>query len=119
MKRFAVCAAVFICLASLSYGQNINKTRYKETSLADYLAAGAVKERTDTELFKMEFTFVLQAANSVAVQDANDTLHRFESERKLNFERGDEIVLYVHSTHSEEGAWEIEAIDLAERKPAS
>jgi hypothetical protein len=118
MKRFAVCAAVFICLAGLSYGQTINKTRYRETSLADYLAAGAVKERTDTELFKMEFTFVLQAANSVAVQDAEDTLHRFDSAKALDFERGDEIVLYVHAAHSEEGFWETEAIDLAERKPA-
>jgi hypothetical protein len=118
MKRFAVVVIIFVSLASAAYGQDINKARYKETRLADYLAAGTEKERTDTELFKMSFTFVLQVANSVAVQDEEDTLHRFASEKKLDFERGDEIVLYVHSTHSEEGSWETEAIDLAERKAA-
>jgi hypothetical protein len=117
MKRLVVFVVIFVSLAGASYGQNVNKTRYKAISLAEYVAAGA-KEQTGIELFKLDCTFVLQAANSVAIQDADNTLHRFESEKKLNFERGDEIVLYVHATHSEEGFWEAEAIDLAERKPA-
>jgi hypothetical protein len=119
MKRYAVVVVLLAALAAGVYGQNIDKTRYKEISLADYLAAGDVKERTDTELFKLDFKFLLQAANSVAVQDADDTLHRFASEKKLSFERGDELVLYVRSTHAAEGYWETELIDLAEPKPAA
>ncbi|MDR0597975.1 MAG: hypothetical protein LBG14_05650 [Treponema sp.] len=121
MKRCAVFVAVFVTLLAAVHGQAIkgfDKTRYKEISLKDYMAAGNVKERTDTELFKMNFKFLLQAANSVAVKDAEDALHRFASEKKLDFERDDELVLYVRSTHSEEGYWETEIIDLAEPKPA-
>jgi hypothetical protein len=121
MKRYAVCGVILVTLLAVAHGQNvkgIDKTRYKEISLADYLKAGNAKERTDTELFKMDFKFLLQAANSVAVQHTDDTLHRFASEKKLDFERGAELVLYVRSTHSEEGYWETEIIDLAEPKPA-
>jgi hypothetical protein len=117
MKRCVVFVIIFATLLGAVYGQNINKTRYKEIGLQEYLAAGNVKERTDTELFKMNFKFVLQAANSVAVQDAENTLHRFTSEKKLDFERGVELVLYIRSTHAEEGGWETEFIDLAEPKP--
>jgi hypothetical protein len=118
MKGCAVVVVIFVALASAAYGQNINKTRYREINLADYVAAGKALERTDTEFFKMSFKFVLQAANSVAVKDAEGTLHRFASEKKLDFERDTELVLYVSSTHAAEGAWETERIDLAELKPA-
>ena len=118
MKRYALCAVIFVTALAAAQGQNIDRARYREISLADYVAAGNLKERTDTELFKMEFKFVLQAANSVAVQDADDTLHRFESEKKLDFQRGDELVFYVRSTHAAEGYWETELVDLAEPKPA-
>jgi hypothetical protein len=117
MKRCAVFVAIFVSFLTAAQGQNINKARYKAVSLPDYLAAGNVKERTDTELFKMDFKFLLQAANSVAVQDTDNTLHRFASEKKLDFERGAEIILYIRSTHAEEGYWETELIDLAEPKP--
>jgi hypothetical protein len=116
MKRYAVLVVILTTLWGAAYGQAVNKTRYKETGLQEYLAAGKAKERTDTELFRMEFQFVLQAANSVAVKDAEDTLHRFASEKKLDFERDAEIVLYVRSTHSADGYWETEIIDLAEPK---
>jgi hypothetical protein len=116
MKRCAAFVVIFATLLGAAYGQTINKTLYKETGLQEYLAAGNVKERTDTELFKMGFKFVLQAANSVAVQDADNALHRFASEKKLDFERGAEIVLYICATHSAEGYWETELIDLAEPK---
>ena len=119
MKRCAVFVVIFVTLLAAVHGQNINKTRYREISLKDYVAAGNVKERTDTELFRMNFKFLLQAANSVAVQDADNDLHRFASEKKLDFERGDELVLYIRSTHSEEGYWETEIIDLAELKADS
>jgi hypothetical protein len=121
MKSRAVFVVIFVSLLAAAHGQNakgINKTRYKEISLADYLEAGNVKERTDTELFKMDFKFLLQAANSVAVQDEDNTLHRFESEKKLDFERGAELVLYIRSTHAEDGYWETELVDLAEPKAA-
>jgi hypothetical protein len=118
MKRYTVVVVIFVMVlaAVQGQGQNINKSRYQEISLAEYVAAGNVKERTDTELFKMEFKFVLQAANSVAVQDAEGALHRFESEKKLDFQRGAEIVLYISSTHAEDGYWETERINLAEPK---
>jgi hypothetical protein len=119
MKRCAVFAVMFATALLAVHGENINKTRYQEISLAEYVAAGKAKERTDTELFKMDFKFVLQAANSVAVQAEDDTLHRFESKKKLDFERGDALVLYVRSTHAEEGYWETEIIDLAEPKADS
>jgi hypothetical protein len=117
MKRCAVFVIIFVMVLAAVQGQDargINKIRYKEISLAEYVAAGNVKERTDTELFKMDFKFVLQAANSVAVQDADGALHRFESKTKLDFQRGDELVLYIRSTHAEDGYWETELIDLAE-----
>jgi hypothetical protein len=117
MKRCAVFVVIFAALAAAAYGQNINKTRYREISLSDYVAAGTVKERTDTEFFKMNFIFVLQAANSVAVKDAEGALHRFASEKKLGFERDTELILYIRSTHAAEGSWETELIDLAELKP--
>jgi hypothetical protein len=119
MKRLAVSAAIFLVLfsAGAAHGQNINKTQYRAISLADYVAAGTAKERTDTELFRMDFKFLLQAANSVAVQDADDTMHRFISEKKLDFERETELVLYIRATHAAEGFWETEIIDLAEPKP--
>jgi hypothetical protein len=119
MKRCAVVVALFAVVLSAVHGQTIDKTKYQEISLADYVAAGNVRERTDTELFKMDFTFLLQAANSVAVRDAEDVLHRFASEKKLDFERSAEIVLYVRSTHAVDGYWETETIDLAEPKPAA
>jgi hypothetical protein len=121
MKRYAVFGVMALSLLAAAHGQDqkgFNKTRYKEITLAEYVEAGKVKERTDTELFKMDFKFVLQAANSVAVQDADNTLHRFASEKKLDFERGAELVLYVRSTHAEDGSWETELIDLAEPKAA-
>jgi hypothetical protein len=120
MKGRAIVVFIFLSLLTAIHGQDVkgvNKARYKEISLADYLAAGSVKERTDTELFKMDFQFLLQAANSVAVQDADNTLHRFESEKKLDFERGAELVLYIRSTHAVDGYWETELVDLAEPKP--
>jgi hypothetical protein len=119
MKRYAVVAGIFITAlaAAQGQGQEINKTRYREISLAEYVAAGNVKERTDTELFKMDFKFVLQAANSVAVEDAEGALHRFGSEKKLDFQRGEELTLYVRSTHAEDGYWETELVDLAEPRP--
>jgi hypothetical protein len=110
---------MLVSLLGTAQGQSINKARYKEVDVQGYLAAGEAKERTDTELFKMEFKFVLQAANSVAVHDAENTLHRFTSEKKLDFERGVELVLYIRSTHAEEGGWELEIIDLAELKADS
>ncbi|MDR3123399.1 MAG: hypothetical protein LBU16_06425 [Treponema sp.] len=119
MKRCAVFVVIFVTLAAAVHGETIDKSLYKEITLTDYAAAGDAKERTDTELFKMEFKFVLQAANSVAVQDVDNTMHRFSCEEKLGFERGAHIVLYISSTHSEEGYWEIEAIDLAELKADS
>jgi hypothetical protein len=119
MKRCVVFAVIFVSLLGAAHGQNINKARYKAIGIQEYLAAGKVAERTDTELFKMEFKFVLQAANSVAVQDAEDTLYRFTSEKELNFERGAALVLYIRSTHAEEGGWELEIIDLAEPKAGS
>jgi hypothetical protein len=119
MKRLVVVTAVFMALlsAGAAHGQTINKAQYKATSLEDYVAAGNVKERTDTELFKMDFKLLLQVANSVAVEDADEVMHRFTSEKKLDFERGAELVLYIRSTHSAEGFWETEAIDLAEPRP--
>ncbi|MDR1248372.1 MAG: hypothetical protein LBK63_03620 [Treponema sp.] len=119
MKRFVVVTVVFLAVLGAAHGQNINKAQYKAISLADYVAAGNVKERTDTELFKMDFKFLLQAANSVAVQDAEDAMHRFISEKKLDFERGAALVLYIRSTHSVEGFWETELIDLAELRAGS
>jgi hypothetical protein len=121
MKRLVVVTAVFLTLLSAGavHGQNINKARYKEISLADYVAAGKVKERTDTELFKMHFKFLLQAVNIVAVQDTDETLYRFTSEKALDFKRDEELVLYIRSTHSAEGFWETELIDLAEPKTGS
>jgi hypothetical protein len=119
MKRLVVFTAIFLTLlsAGVVHGQNINKTRYKEISLADYVAAGKVKERTDTELFKMNFKYLLQAVNIVAVQDADETLYRFTCEKTLDFEREADLVLYIRATHSAEGYWETELIDLAEPKP--
>jgi hypothetical protein len=117
MKRLVVCVVIFLTLLSAGHGQNINKTRYKEISLADYVAAGKAKERTDTELFKMNFKFLLQAVNIVAVQDADETLYRFTSEKALAFARETELVLYIRATHSAEGFWETEIIDLAEPRP--
>ena len=119
MKRYAVVVGIFVTAlaAAQGQGQEINKTRYREISLAEYVAAGNVKERTDTELFKMDFKFVLQAANSVAVEDAEGALHRFGSEKKLDFQRGAELTLYVRSTHAEDGYWETELVDLAEPRP--
>jgi hypothetical protein len=119
MKRCAVFVVIFVSLLGTAHGQSINKAKYKAIGVQEYQAAGAVKERTDTELFKMEFKFVLQAANSVAVQDAKNTLYRFTSDKKLNFERGTALVLYISSTHAEAGGWEKEIIDLAEPKPRS
>jgi hypothetical protein len=121
MKRFVVCAVVFLTLLSAGavHGQNINKAQYKEISLADYVEAGKAKERTDTELFKMSFKFLLQAVNIVAVQNADETLYRFTSEKTLDFERDTDLVLYIRSTHSAEGFWETELIDLAEPKAGS
>ncbi|WP_010253669.1 hypothetical protein [Treponema primitia] len=116
MKRLAVLIVIFGIAFNAVYAQNINKTQYKEISLADYKAAGDVKERDDTERFKLNVKFLLQAANSVAVQDTEDKLQRFESEKTLGFERGQELVLYVHSTHLPDGGWETEIIDLAEKK---
>jgi hypothetical protein len=121
MKRLVVCTAVFLTLLSAGavHGQNINKTQYKAISLADYVEAGKATERTDTELFKMNFKFLLQAVNIVAVQDADETLYRFTSEKALGFERNTELVLYIRSTHSAEGFWETELIDLAEPNAGS
>jgi hypothetical protein len=116
MKRLTVLIIVFGIVLNTVYAQNIDKTRYKEISLTDYKAAGLVMERSDTELFKLTAKFLLQAANSVAVQDNENNLQRFVSEKPLNFERSQEIVLYVRATHSPEGFWEIETIDLAEKK---
>jgi hypothetical protein len=67
-------------------------------------------------LFKLTVKFLLQASNSGAVQDNENNMQRFVSEKPLNFERNQEIVLYVRSIHSPEGFWETEAIDLAEKK---
>jgi hypothetical protein len=119
MKRLVVFTVVFLTLLSAEavHGQNINKAQYKAISLADYVAAGKAKERTDTELFKMDFKFLLQAVNIVAVQDTDETLYRFTSEKTLDFERNTELVLYIRATHSAEGFWETEIIDLAESKP--
>jgi hypothetical protein len=114
MKRYAVLGFLCIGLLASACGQTIDKSRYKEISLADYLAAGKTKERTDTELFKMEAKFLLQAANSVAVQTSDLAMHRFASETQLDFERGAELVLYIRATHSADGYWETERIDLAE-----
>jgi hypothetical protein len=120
MKRLVVVIAVFLTLlrAGAVHGQNINKAQYKEISLADYKEAGEAKERTDTELFKMRFKFLLQVENIVAVQDA-DKMHSFKSEKTLDFERNTELILYIRSTHSAEGFWETELIDLAEPKTGS
>jgi hypothetical protein len=116
MKRLMVLFIVFGIALNAVYAQNIDKTRYKEISLTDYKAAGEVLERSDTEQFKLTVKFLLQASNSVAVQDNANNMQRFVSEKPLNFERNQEIVLYVRSTHSPEGFWETETIDLAEKK---
>jgi hypothetical protein len=116
MKRLTVLIIFFGIALNAVYAQNIDKTRYKEISLTGYKAAGLVQERSDTELFKVTVKFLLQASNSVAVQDNANNLQRFASEKPLNFERGQEIVLYIQSTHSPEGFWETETIDLAEKK---
>jgi hypothetical protein len=115
MKRRTVLVIFFGIVLTAVYAQNIDKTRYKEISLTDYKAAGLAAERSDTESFRLTVKFLLQASNSVAVQDTANNLQRFVSERQLNFERGQEIVLYVRSTHSPEGFWETEIIDLAEK----
>lgn len=116
MKRLTVLIVFFGIALNAGYAQNIDTTLYKEISLTDYKAVGLVPERSDTELFKVTAKFLLQAANSVAVQDDADNLYRFVSEKPLNFERGQEIVLCVRSTHSPEGFWETETIDLAQKK---
>jgi hypothetical protein len=114
MKRCVVFVVIFATLLGAVHGQSIDKTQYKAAGIQEYLAAGTVKERTDTELFRLDVTFMLQAANSVAVQDADGVMRRFASEKKLEFKRGAKIVLYISSTHSAEGGWETEIIDLAE-----
>jgi hypothetical protein len=115
MKRLV---GSFVLLLALSpvFAQTINKDRYTEISLMDYKRTGEVKGREDVENFKLTLKFLLQAANSVAFQDAENNLQRFTSEKQLSFKRGQEVTVYVRSIHSLEGVWAEEVLDLAEIK---
>ncbi|MFP3042754.1 hypothetical protein LQZ19_13135 [Treponema primitia] len=114
MKRLLVIFVVLGITLNVVYAENIDKSQYKEVSLTEYKAAGVVKDREDTEKFKLTLKFLLQAANSVALQDGENLLQRFNCEEKLSFTKGQEVTLYVHSVHTLEGVWLEEVIDLIE-----
>ncbi|AEF85521.1 hypothetical protein TREPR_2519 [Treponema primitia ZAS-2] len=115
MKRFALAFVLFIAFNAV-YAQNLDKTAYKEISIPDYQKAGEVTEKENTERFKLDLIFVLQAANSVAFKDAEGALQRFTSNAKLNLTRDQAATVYIRSTHALEGGWTDETIDLAEPK---
>jgi hypothetical protein len=117
MKRLMAIFVVLGITLHAVYAETIDKTQYKEVTLTEYKAAGEVKEREDTEKFKLTLKFLLQAANSVAFQDADNVLQRFStSEKKLSLTRGQEATLYIHAVHDAEGIWAEEVIDLVEPK---
>jgi hypothetical protein len=115
MKRLVGIFVLFLALSPV-FAQTVNKARYTEISLEDYKKSGEVKDREDVENFKLTLKFLLQAANSVAFQDAENNLQRFTSEKQLSFKRGQEVTVYVHSLHSPDGIWAEEVLDLAEIK---
>jgi hypothetical protein len=117
MKRLL---AIFIVLGitlHAAYAEGIDKVQYKEVSLTEYKAAGAVPARDDTERFKLTLKFQLQLEKNAVFRDGESpTLQSFTSEEKLNLTRGQDATLYIHSVHSPDGTWADEIIDLVELK---